>query len=185
MGLLGAFRPQDGAQEPPEGFREAHRGPKWSPEGLRMSRRRCQAFEKAFENSWEHRCGTENARRARGALEQGPHAKTAYNIAGSSANLGQQLQPISLTTAGTGKQLAQSPSHRRDRNAACTTAKPPQGPENSLHHRQATGKPRTTAPRTFASTAFSDFAFRFLSRQVTESGRSARLKLRWGRESEK
>ena len=131
-----------------------------------MSRRRCQAFEKAPENSWEHRGGMENARRARGAREQGPHAKTAYNIARYSANLGQQLQPISLTTAGTGKQLAQSPSHRRDRNAACTTAKPPQGPENSLHHRQATGKHRTKAPRTFASTAFSDSAFRFLSRQV-------------------
>ena len=133
---------------PPGGSREAPRRPKWSPKGLRMSPRRRQAFEKAPENSWEHRGGKENARRARAAREQGPHAKAAHNIAGSSA---------------------------KRRNTACTTAKPPQGPENSLHHRQATGKHRTTAPRTFASTAFSDSAFRFLSRQVTESGRSARL----------
>ena len=77
-----------------------------------------------------HRGGKENARRARAAREQGPHAKAAYNIAGSSANLGNQLPSISLTTAGTGKQLAPPASHRSDRNVACTTAKPPQGPEN-------------------------------------------------------
>ena len=158
-------------QEPPRGERR----PKWSPKGLRMSPRRRQAFEKAPENSWEHRGGKENARRARAAREQGPHAKAAYNIAGSSANLGKQLQSISLTTAGTGKQLAPPASHRSDRNVACTTAKPPQGPENGLHHRLATGKPRTTARRTFARTASSDSAFRFLSSQVTESGHSARL----------
>ena len=32
--------------------------------------------------------------------------------------------------------------HRRDRKAACTIAKPPQGPERSLHHRQATAGTR-------------------------------------------
>ena len=73
-------------------------------------------------------------------------------------------------TARTGKQLTPPRDHRKYRKTACTTAMPPQGPENSLHHRQATGKHRTTAPRTFASTAFSDSAFRFLSRQVLGLG---------------
>ena len=37
--------------------------------------------------------------------------------------------------------------HRRDRKAACTIAKPPQGPERSLHHRQATaGTGKQLAP---------------------------------------
>ena len=162
--------PRMAPKRPPGGSREAPRRPKWSPKGLRMSPRRRQAFEKAPENSWEHRGGKENARRARAAREQGPHANAAYNIAGSSANLGKQLQSISLTTAGTGKQLAPPASHRSDRNVACTTAKPPQGPENGLHHRLATGKPRTTARQTFARTASSDSAFRFLSRQVLGLG---------------
>ena len=108
-----------------------------------MSRRRCQAFEKAPENSWEHRGGTENARRARGAREQGPHAKTAYNIAGYSANLGQQLQPISLTTAGTGKQLAPPASHRSDRNVACTTAGTGKRLAPPPSHRQASDNSST------------------------------------------
>ena len=37
--------------------------------------------------------------------------------------------------------------HRRDRKAACTIAKPPQGPERSLHHRQGTaGTGKQLAP---------------------------------------
>ena len=72
--LLG---PRMAPKRPPGGSREAPRRPKWSPRGLRMSPRRRQAFEKAPENSWEHRGATENARRARAAREQGPHAKTA------------------------------------------------------------------------------------------------------------
>ena len=69
--------PRMAPKRPPGGSREAPRRPKWSRKGLRMSPRRRQAFEKAPENSWEHRGATENARRARAAREQGPHAKTA------------------------------------------------------------------------------------------------------------
>ena len=52
-------------------------------------------------------------------------------------------------------------------------------------YRWATRQTRQPRRPTVAPTAFSDSAFRFLSRQVTESGRSARLKLRSGRESDK
>ena len=48
-------------------------------------------------------------------------------------------------------------------------------------YRWATRQTRQPRRPTDAPTAFSDSAFRFLSRQVTESGRSARLELHWYR----
>ena len=107
-------------------------------------------------------------------------------------------------TARTGKQLAPPWGHRTYRKTACITAGPPHVPENSLHHHEATartgtqlapprghrtyrntactnaGPPQAPEPswRSVEATVFPDSAFRFLSRQVTESGLSARLKLR-------
>ena len=131
-----------------------------------MSRRRCQAFEKAPENSWEHRGGTEKRpASARSARARAPRENSLQH-------LGVLGEP--RTTAST-----HLTHHRRGRKAACTIAKPPQGPERSLHHRQAnagTGKQLAPPPshrqasdnssKKFARTAFSDSAFRFLSRQV-------------------
>ena len=132
------------------------------------------------------------ARRARCAREQGLRAIEPEN---SLHHHG--------ATARTGKQLAPPWGHRTYRKTACITAGPPHVPENSLHHHEATARTGTQlAPprghRTYRNTActnagppqapepswrsveaivFPDSAFRFLSRQVTESGRSARSEL--------
>ena len=166
----GALEPQDGAQEAPR------RLPGGTPEAKMEPQRPSNEPQEAsgVRESTGKQLGAPRRKGKRPASARSARARApreaAYNIAESSANLGKQLQSISLTTAGTGKQLAPPASHRSDRNVACTTAKPPQGPENGLHHRLATGKPRTTARRTFARTAFSDSAFRFLSRQVLGLG---------------
>ena len=118
------------------------------------------------------------SRRSPDRQATGNHRKTACTTAGPPIRRKSSLhhrqatgshRKTACTTAGppsfTGEQLAPPPSHR-------------QPSENSLHHRWATSKTQQPRRRTVVTTALSDSAFRFLSRQVTESGPSARLELR-------
>ena len=181
-------RGENGAQERPKN------GPRRQQEALNKPK---EAPSKPRADSLHHRGGTgkraraaRTGKRARAARERRPHPRPRKRERFTT-------RPPHHDTA---RDLPLPRHHQTTENARDLPRdhQTPRTPRQMYLFRRSTGARKTREiyrwatrqtrqPRrpTDAPTAFSDSAFRFLSRQVTESGRSARLKLHSGRESDK
>ena len=132
--LLEALGPQDGAQEAPRRLPGGTSGAKMEPQRLSNEPQEVSGVrESPGKQLGAPRRNGKRPASARSARARAPRENSLQHR----GVLGEPR-----TTAST-----HLTHHRRDRKVACTIAKPPQGPERSLHHRQATaGTGKRLAP---------------------------------------